>query len=109
MKVITVGRTTRAWFEENSSLLISIAKAELQFLNDLFYQQISIYPAKFPNNLICHCTNSLSSFHKVHISIHHCIFYASLHVKTNPDLRPLTKLRHSLDSYIPRSKPVPCI
>src|SRR6218665_1816601 len=73
----------RACFKENSSLHISIAKAGLQFLNDLFYQQISLYPAKFPNGLFCHCTNSLSS---LHISIHHFTFCASLHVKTSPAL-----------------------
>src|SRR6218665_2994797 len=50
-----------------------------------FYQQISIYPAKFPNSLFCHCTNSLSS---LHISIHHCTFCASLHVKTSPATEP---------------------
>jgi len=33
---------SRACFKENSSLHISMAKAGLQFLNDLFYQKISI-------------------------------------------------------------------
>jgi len=41
----------------------------------------NFYSAKFPNDLFCHCTNSLSS---LHISIHHCTFCASLHVKTSP-------------------------
>src|SRR6218665_35807 len=31
--------------------------------------------------LIHHCTNSLSS---LHIFVHHCTFYASLHTKTSP-------------------------
>ena len=71
----------RACFNENSSLHISIAKAGLQFLNDLFYQKISVHPAKFLNDPFCHCTNSLSS---LHILIHHCTFCAQLHVKTSP-------------------------
>ena len=72
----------RSCFKENSSLHISIVKsAGLQFLNDLFYQNISIYPAKFSNDLFCHCTNSLSS---LHILIHHCTFCALLHVKISP-------------------------
>src|SRR6218665_1396481 len=70
----------RACFKENSSLHISMVKAGLQFMNDLLDQNIFIYPAKFPNDLFCHCTNSLSS---LHISIHHCICCASLHAKTS--------------------------
>ena len=87
----------RACFKENSwlhNVHILIAKAGLQFLNDLFCQKISIYPAKFPNDLFCHCTNSLSS---LHISIHHCTFCASLHVKTSPELAGSHKLHHVCD------------
>src|SRR6218665_2238469 len=69
----------RACFKENSSLHISIAKAGLQFLNDLFYQKSPIYPAKFPNYLYCHCTNNLSS---LHISIHHCTLKQVLYYVT---------------------------
>src|SRR6218665_3765512 len=32
--------------------------------------------------LIHHCTNSLSS---LHIFVHHCTFWSSLHTKTSPD------------------------
>jgi len=46
---------------ENSSLHISIAKAGLQFLNDLFYQKISISPAKFPNDLFIFVTAQTAS------------------------------------------------
>src|SRR6218665_3994398 len=44
---------TRACFKENSSLHISIAKAELQFpiFERPFLQEISIDPAKFPKDL----------------------------------------------------------
>src|SRR6218665_1522770 len=49
----------------------------------LFYKKISIYPAKFPNDLFYYCTNSLSS---LHISSLHCTFCASLQVKTSPAL-----------------------
>ena len=54
----------RACFKENSSLHISIAKAGLQFLNDLFYQKMSIYPAKFPNDF----------FATAQTAFHHCTF-----------------------------------
>src|SRR6218665_3333415 len=43
-----------------------------------FTPKISIYPAKFLNDLFYYCTNSLSS---LHTSSHHCIFSASLHVE----------------------------
>jgi len=52
-------------------------KLDSNFLMTFFYQNISIYPAKFPNNLFCHCINSLSS---LQISIHCCTFCALLHV-----------------------------
>src|SRR6218665_3248049 len=55
---------SRACFKENSSRNISIAKAGLQFLNDLFYQKISIYPAKFSNDF----------FVTAQTAFHHCIF-----------------------------------
>jgi len=63
--------TGRACFKEKSSLHISIAKAGLQFLNDLFYQQISIYTAKFPNN------HFLSLHKQPFITAH---FDSSLHI-----------------------------
>ena len=87
---------------------ISIAKAGLQFLNDLFYQKIPIYPAKFPNDLflsvhkqpfinahldsllhisIHRCTFRFITAHfdsSLHISIHHCTFCAPLNAKTSP-------------------------
>src|SRR6218665_3914520 len=94
----------RACFKKNSSLHISSVKAAV------FYEKISVYPGKFPNDLFqsfasnflynyiglqllisatgqtiitAKSTNSLSS---LHISIHHSIikFCASLHVKTSP-------------------------
>jgi len=46
-----------------------------------FYPKISIFQPNFRITLFCHCTDSLSS---LHISIHHCKFCASLHVKTSP-------------------------
>src|SRR6218665_3999894 len=51
----------RACFKENSSLHISIAKAGLQFLNHIFYQEISISPAKFPNDLFIFVTAQTAS------------------------------------------------
>jgi len=62
-------------FTENSSLHIYIEKAGLQFLNEPSCPKNSIYPAKFPNDLFCHFTNSLSS---LHISIHHCTLKQAL-------------------------------
>ena len=56
-------------------------KLDSNFQTTIFTKKISIYPAKFPNDLFCHCPNSLLS---LHISIHHCTFCASLHVKTSP-------------------------
>jgi len=69
-------------FNESSSLHIYIAKPGLQFLNEPSCHKNCIYPAKFPNDIFCHCTNSLSS---LHISINNCTFCESLHVKTSPD------------------------
>src|SRR6218665_3972681 len=60
---------------------ISIEIAELQFLNDLFYQNISIYPAKFPNDLF---VTAQTAFHHrtfrfitAHF-VHHCTFKQAL-------------------------------
>src|SRR6218665_2316241 len=69
------GKFITAHFDRKSWTPIS----ERPFLPKKFY--LSIYPAKFPNDLFCHCTNSLSS---LYISIHHYTFCASLHVKTSP-------------------------
>src|SRR6218665_2629921 len=60
---------------------MSIAKAGLQFLKDLFIKKFLFIQPNFQMTFFCHCTNSLSS---LHISIHHCTFCASLHVKTSP-------------------------
>jgi len=37
----------------------------------------------------CYCTNSLSS---LHISVHHCTFCASRHVKTSPAIWAIQNL-----------------
>jgi len=62
--------------------------------NFLLKKFLLFYPAKFPTYLFCHCTNSVSS---LHILIHHCTFFASLHVKTShaldDDLRVSTRFR----------------
>src|SRR6218665_428162 len=96
---------SRTCFKENSSLHISSA----EFLSDLFYPKISIYPPKFPNDLSfshlglranCfsffhwtlhnhYCTNSLSS---LHLLSQHCTFCASLHIKTGPDAQTIKLL-----------------
>ena len=83
----------RASLKENSSLHIFIAKAGLQLLTDLFSHKISTYPAKIPNVLFCHCTNSLSSRHT---SNHYYTFCASLHVKTSPDENTITFMQFEL-------------
>src|SRR6218665_468041 len=76
---------SRACFKENSSRNISIAKAGLQFLNDLFLPKKFLFiQPNFRMTFFCHCTNSLSS---LHILIHHYTFCASLHVKTSPGVR----------------------
>ena len=71
----------RACFKENSSLHISIAKAGLHFLNDHFYQKMSIYPAKFLNDFFVtaqtafhHCTFRFITAHFVH----HCTLKQAL-------------------------------
>src|SRR6218665_472285 len=74
----------RACFKENSSLHISIAKAGLQFLNDIFTKKKSYLSSQISEW-------PFLSLHKqplsLHILIHHCEFCASLHVKTSPGVR----------------------
>jgi len=43
---------------------------------NFFTPKISIYPAKFPNDVFCYCTHSLSS---LHVLSHHCTCCALLH------------------------------
>jgi len=55
-----------------------------------FLPKIAINPAKFPNDLFCHCTQCTNNLSSLHISSHHCTFCASLHVKTSPALVHIT-------------------
>src|SRR6218665_707465 len=74
----TTIRVCSICFKENSSLHISTAKAGLQFLND---QKLSIYPAKFPNDLFVTAQtafhHSTFRFITAHF-VHHCTLKQAL-------------------------------
>ena len=73
----------RACFKEIHHCTFRSQKLDSKFWTTLFTKKFLFILPNFQMTICCHCTNSLSS---LHISIHHCTFCASLHVKTSPAL-----------------------